>query len=299
MQLVDAHRRLEGLARGALLQPGLVLPLIIQWPGDDRCGSRRMLGGECDGISLQRQDAVGAENLVLVGIAGLQARNEQLPYARRKAQPHRVSASVPAIEAADYRDAPRIGCPYGETHTLHAVDLDHLGAEHPADLPMVALGEQMHVQLAQLRTEAVRVFGDLLTTGPADAQQVGLLVSQTGDEEAGHLALLHHRQQLLVAVQHFRAQCVGQVGAHHHCFAIGVRPKNGERVAMLGSHQSIYIGVTRHQGFPWHGQGRAISHWNLHRKAVVPGPSAPVAGRATRSDGSPLRKRSRTRISPG
>ena len=299
MQLVDAHRRLDRLARGALLQPAMVLPLVVQRPGDDRNGARRVLGCQGDRVGLERQDAVRSENLVLVGIARLQARDEQLPHAGRKAQPHRMTATVPAIEAADYRHSARVGRPHGEAHALHTVHFQHLRAEYPADLPVIAFGKQVHVQLAQLRTEAVGVFSDLLAAGPANLQQVGLLMWQADKEESGHLPLLHHGKQLLIAIKHFGTQGIGQVGANHDSLAVRMRPENGKRVAMLGSHQRVYIGVAGHQGFPWHGQNRTISHWSLHRKAVVPGPAIPVAGRATRLVGSPLRKRSRKRIFPG
>src|SRR3546814_6887833 len=86
-----------------------------------------------------------------------------------------MTATVPAIEAADYRHSARVGRPHGEAHALHTVDFQHLRAEYPADLPVIAFGKQVHVQLAQLRTEAVGVFGDLLAAGPANLQQVGLL----------------------------------------------------------------------------------------------------------------------------
>ncbi len=210
-----------------------------------------------------------------------------------------MAAAVPAVEAADHRDAPGVGRPDGETHALYAVHLDHLGAEHPADLPMVAFGEQVHVQLAELWAETVGIFSDLFPARPANLQKVGLLMGQSSEEETRYLPLLHHRQQLLVAVQQLHTERVGQVGPYHHSIAVRVRSEHGEGIAMFGSYQGVHIGIAGHQGLPWRGQNRAINHWNLHRKAVVPGPAVPVAGRATRPGGSPLRKRSRTRISPG
>src|SRR5690606_8794697 len=118
----------------------------------------------------------------------------------------------------------------------------------------------------------------------------GLLVRQAGKEEPWHLPLLHDRQLPLVTVEYLDTQGIGQVGADHHALAIWMRSQDRKRVAMFGSHQGVYIGVARHQRFPWHGQGRATNHWNLHRKAVVPRRAIPVAGRATRLGGSPLRK---------
>src|SRR5690606_8672288 len=106
----------------------------------------------------------------------LQARNENLPDARWEPQAHRMAAAIPVIETPHHRYPACIGCPHGEPHALYTVNFHRLRAEHAANLAVIAFAEQVHVHFAQLRAEAERVFGDLLSPGPAYFQQVGLRV---------------------------------------------------------------------------------------------------------------------------
>ena len=104
--------------------------------------------------------------------------------------------------------------------------------------------------------------GDLFATGPANLQQIRLLIGQPGEEKAGHLALLHGRQHSpAAALKHFDAQRIRQVGAHDQPITVRVRAKNGKRVAMFGAHQRIDIGIGWQQVFTGHCHGRTINHW--------------------------------------
>ena len=151
---------------------------------------------------------------------------------------------VPTVEAANYRYAASVRRPHCEANTLNAIDLHGLSAEHAADFPMVALGKQVHVHFAELGTKAERVFGDLFATGPANLQQIRLLIGQSGEEKAGHLPLLHGRQDSpAAAFKHFDAQRIRQVGAHDQPITVRVRAKNGKRVAMFGAHQRVDISI--------------------------------------------------------
>src|SRR5690606_22670592 len=129
-------------------------------------------------------------DLVFVGIARLQPGNEYFPYTRWEAQPHRVPPPVPVIETAHHRNTSGIGRPDGETDALHTLDLHDLRTKDAGQFPMVAFGEQIEIHLTQLRTEAVRIFGYMHATRPADAQQIGLRMRQPREEQARDLPLL-------------------------------------------------------------------------------------------------------------
>lgn len=81
---------------------------------------------------------------------------------------------------------------------------------------MVAFGEQVQVHVAQLRAEAVGVFGDLLAAGPADLQQVRVCFIEVRGEQTGQAALLHFGEDAPVMPgQHAHIQGIGQEDADH------------------------------------------------------------------------------------
>ena len=122
----------------------------------DRGGVRRPFRPEGQRVGFQRQQsAVRALDLELIELAAVQAGQEQLPHAGLDALAHRVAAAVPVVEVADHADPPGIRRPHGEADALDAVDLDQLRAEPLVDLEMRALRQQMHVDVAEDRREAV------------------------------------------------------------------------------------------------------------------------------------------------
>ncbi len=211
-----------------------------------------------------------------------------------------MAAPVPTIEVTHHRDAPRIRRPDREANALDTVDRHQLGAERPPQMAMITLGKQIDVHFAELRPEAVRVLGDLLTTGPADAQQVGLRVGQTDEEQSRHLPLLHAAQcSAPRTVEHLDTECVWQVGTNHQPIAVGVRAQDGERIAMLGADQRVDLGIAGQQVFSGHGHGRTITHWTLLCKAVEPALPGPARGPTARRADSQPRRPLRTRSSRG
>gem|GEM_PF-6772825 len=108
---------------------------------------------------------------------------------------------------------------------------------------MIALGEQVQVDVAQLRAEAVGVFRDLLAAGPVDVQLIGMRFVQVCGEQARQCTWPHVGQHaLVVARQHAGAQGIGQVGTNGHapCW-IGVRPQYRKRIGVLGARQGIQV----------------------------------------------------------
>ena len=129
MQLIDRQRRIMALALLTGLHPLAVLPVNSQGRGNPGRGIRWQLRGQGHGVGLERQDAVGAEDFILVGLARLQARHKQLPYAVGMAQAHGVATAVPAVEITHHRDAPRIRRPHGKAHPRYAIDMHQLRPE--------------------------------------------------------------------------------------------------------------------------------------------------------------------------
>src|SRR5690606_13022361 len=98
----------------------------------------------------------------------------------------------------------------GETDALHTLDLHDLRTKHAGQFPMVAFGEQIEIHLTQLRTEAVRIFGYMHATRPADAQQIGLRMRQPREEQARDLPLLHRSESTATGtLEHFHTQRIG------------------------------------------------------------------------------------------
>ena len=111
VDFVDRQRCIGRLPRAALRHPILVSPAIVGRGGDDRTRGGRHLGRARHRVRLLHDAAIGACDLELVHRTDIKARHEQLPHAGAMVAPHRVAATVPAIERPDHRHAPRIGCP--------------------------------------------------------------------------------------------------------------------------------------------------------------------------------------------
>lgn len=60
-----------------------------------------------------------------------------------------MPTTVPDVKIADHRDPSGVRRPHGEAHTLHAIDRLQLRAEATAQIPVIALGEQVQIHLAE------------------------------------------------------------------------------------------------------------------------------------------------------
>ena len=156
VDLVDRHRAVERAGLAPLLEPRLVVPDVLRVMHDRRRLGRD-LGLERDRVGLQADLAVGREDLVLVVRAVADAGQEQLPDAAGAERAHRVDAPVPVVEVADHRDRPRGRRPDRERGPGDAVDLGHVRAQALPQLLVAPLAEQVHVELADRRQEAVRI----------------------------------------------------------------------------------------------------------------------------------------------
>jgi len=99
------------------------------------------------------------------------------------------------VEFAHHTDALGIGRPGGEDHTVNAIDGLWVGAEETIGVQVGALGEQVHVEVAELWAEAVGVDALVAVAGivnPGDGVGPGQRLAVTApQEQVGLLIALH------------------------------------------------------------------------------------------------------------
>ena len=120
-----------------------------------------LLGGEGDRVGFQGQVTGGGQDLVLVAGARTHAGHEDLPDTGRAERPHGMDAAVPLVEVADHPDRPGVGRPHREGGAGHALMLAHVRAQHPVEVAVPALAQQVEVEVAERRPEPVGVVVDV------------------------------------------------------------------------------------------------------------------------------------------
>ncbi|MNM98353.1 hypothetical protein D3C81_1108820 [compost metagenome] len=276
VQLIDRQGRVIGMALRALRHPVVVLPGVAERTRYLGRSARRQLGGAGQRVCLQGQYPVLAQHLELVGFAHPQARHEQFPYPGAVAQAHGVAAAVPVVEIAHHRHPPGVRRPHREAHAVDAISLDRLGAEAPGQVTVVAFGEQVQVHVAQLRAEAVGVFGDLLATGPADLQQVRVCLIEVRGEQPRQAALLHFGEDAPVMPgQDAHIQGVGQEGADHlPARAVAMGAEYRKWIGVLGAGQGVEVPLPK---------AAVFTRCNVHSDSpqVLISPCRPCKGTAS------------------
>ena len=143
VHLVGRHRLVDGLARAALLQPRLVAPLVLRLP-HLRGGARRLLGVLGQGVGAVDPLAVGAADAELVLRPDAGVLDVDVPDAGPVEARHRVRRAVPTGPLAGDLDLHGVGGPDAERRAV----LADLRAEHPPELLVPALPDQVQVELA-------------------------------------------------------------------------------------------------------------------------------------------------------
>ncbi len=123
VHLVDTHR----LLRHLLLLAAVPHPLVVA-PGvlalvDDRRGVRGGLGERRHRVGLEPPDAVGAEHLVLVQVAGAHALDEHRPDPGTGDQVHVRMLAVPVVEVTDQPNGLGVGGPHREAGAVQLAAL--------------------------------------------------------------------------------------------------------------------------------------------------------------------------------
>lgn len=186
VHLVHAHRRVVGRGLRTSFHPrGVTLRPRVLGGGDDRRGQRRDLGAAGERVRPLDPAGVG-EDLELVALPDERARPEQLPDAEVVQATHRGGAALPTLEVADDPDRGRARCPHGEGDTVHTVDGADVGAEVLPELLVAALAEEVQVELADGRREAVRVVrGPRRVVGVGGLVEVVVGLDPVASERAG------------------------------------------------------------------------------------------------------------------
>ena len=156
----------------------------------DRRRGRRLLAPAGERVGLEPEVAVGADHLELVAGPVADGGHEQLPDARRAERPHRVAAAVPAVPVADHPDGPGRRRPHGEGGAGHALVHHRPGAERLPQPAVVALGEEVEVELAERRPEAVGILerGGGRAVGAGAGEAVAVVAGGGGGlEQAGRV----------------------------------------------------------------------------------------------------------------
>ena len=205
VDLVDAHRPGVRVRGATALHPAVVGPLVLR-PRHDRARRRRGLRGLGHGVGLGAHDVVGTADLVLVARALADARHEELPDPGLAQQAHRVPDRVPAVEVSDDVHGPGARRPHrerGAAHGAHrAVVLAHVRAEDRPELLVTTLADEVEVDLAQGRREAVRVVLlvlDAVVVG--DVHAVVHRAVQAGPDRGPHTVGLVRQVEALAVLE--------------------------------------------------------------------------------------------------
>ena len=272
MDLVDRHRAFEGRRLAPLREPLRVRPLVLRVVHDRRRLGRE-LGLERDRVGLQAEVAVGRQDLVLVAGARPDAGQEQLPHAGGAERAHRVDAPVPVVEVADDRHRPRGRRPDRERGPGDAVDLGHVRAEPIPQLLVAALAEQVHVELADRRQEAVRVFDrDRAGVAVADLELVGQRQVHALEPALEDAARVHLLERLVLAVGGDDLDLRGgrPERADHHRPVLGVSAQVRVRVGVLAGKEPVC--VTHVRSVPsrlWDVASRFYRMWRRRRRLTA------------------------------
>ena len=162
VHLVDRHGLTQRVRARTSRHPRRVLPVVVGCV-DHGSGGRRDLGGEGEGVGLLAPDTVGSENRELVDGAVADIGDEDLPCPRGAQAAHGVGQAVPVIEAAGHAHTAGVGGPHREGH---ASDIAlgcgvgvHVCAHDAPQLLVAPLGDEVYVEFAEGREEAIGVVG--------------------------------------------------------------------------------------------------------------------------------------------
>src|ERR1700730_5293219 len=197
------------------------------------CGRGGRLGLLCDGIGLLRQtSAPDADDIELVASARANARDEQFPDARAVAKAHAVAARVPSVEVAAHRNAACVRGPDRKARAGYPLHRHGIRAERLREVKVSSFVEQMQVDVAQQRPEAVWVLALLVPFGPVDAKQIRRGIADKALEESVLHMIEPPDYGPVKPTQHLGMACMWQDRANDAPRGRIVRPEQAERITM-------------------------------------------------------------------
>ena len=185
--------------------------------------------------------AAATDDVELVVVAGARMRDEQLPIADA-AHPHRMPPRIPEIEIADHADAPRVRRQHHEGDAVDALERHRMRAELVVDALVGALAEQIEVELAQYRREAVGIVELDHIVAEAGAQ---LIAFRAVRQRAGkQTSIVDPRQgcRFAMLADGFHVGRLGQEGAYDALLSLGVETEIVEGVGVPALDDRIGFG---------------------------------------------------------
>ena len=179
VHLVDGERTVEKGLGDPALQPGLVGPGVVALL-DDAGGSGWRFGPPRQRIRLVDAAPGGPDDPELVLGPGSDARDEELPHPTGSERPHRLHPAVPPVGVADQAHAPRVRRPDREGHSGHPLVVDDPSPQPAPELAVLTLADQVQVEVAEGRPEAIGVVHLPAAEGAATPEAVA---RQLGDRE--------------------------------------------------------------------------------------------------------------------
>lgn len=226
--------------------------------------------------------SVGAVDAVFVARARRDAGYEHLPHPGRSEPAHRCTGSAPAVEIAEDGHAARIRRPYRERRAgdlaVEGGVAARMGAEYLPEPPMSSFAEQVQIEFADGRQEAVSVGGQ---HGPA--------------------ARIRHDQAVVPQIRKFdhaledpvadgAQRMVDAADARRHRIGMGAKGSDHRTVRMrMRAEDRVRVGVgtggQQHQIAPIHRRGRravvrpAVTGRSCGRPIRCARPRRPPGGR--------------------
>ena len=247
MHLVDADRSRRVIRLASGLHPFAVLPLVSVERGHHRAVFGTQLHREAVGVGLEQGAAAACTQFELVLGARPDTGNEEFPDPRAAAHLHRVPSTVPEIERSYDAHPLRVRRPDGEQRPGQPVEPGWMRTELVVDGVVVALAEQVQVEVRQLRREIVGVvlvqLDAIAIPDPESVRRQRAPVWHAALEQPG---LVHAPERVCGAIvpEDFDALGVGLDHTHHAGGQV-VAPRNlvvAEQRARLGMprlHQCV------------------------------------------------------------
>ncbi len=239
MHLVDRDRHAPGVGLAPELAVRRVAPDMIELRRDDRGRGGAELGGAGERVGLQRQaPAVGADQLVLVGEAGANVGDEDLPDAGVAAQPHGMPPAVPGVEVAHHRDPPGVRRPDREVDAVGALVGDRVRAHLVEEAEVRPLADEVVVHRPEHRPEGIGVGHPPLAAGVPGAvlERLALADGKPALEETGVVPALEDARRLVVQGKGLELGGAVDEGARDELRPRPLYAQDGERVAVRPGH---------------------------------------------------------------
>ncbi len=246
VNFVGAHRTPRRIELGSLGHPAAVVP-DVRRPGHDGRRGGRQLGASRHRIRLEAQPALLRLDLELVERAFLDPGHEELPDPRGAQRAHGQGATIPTVEVRDDAHAPGVRRPDRKGGACLAVDGSQIRSEHRPQLAVVALAEQMKVELAEGRGKAIGIAAfPAVAVGEVEAESVrdgqARIRKECGEDAVAQRRQLHGAP---ASQETLGARCIRMKRAHDDPRAAAdgrrMRPQKAVRFVVIAVQEQLQV----------------------------------------------------------